>query len=482
MLQPKKVPLNKQFIGRSNELEELAKIANMDEASIIVTYGRRRVGKTELLEQAFRNRNILKFEGIESTPQSEQMRNVIWQLSLYANEPLLSQVSVASWKEVFKLIAERVAVGTWTIYLEELQWMADYKEQLISELKYVWDNFFRYNKNVLLILCGSSPSFMINEVLKSKALYNRSQYEFPLQEFGLKEAKQLLNKRANREVMDAYLCVGGIPDYLKRLKSESSVFLSLCKNSFKKGGYFAHEVDRIFASSMAEKKYYKSIVTYLGKVKFATRSDILKHLKIKSSGKFSALLSDLELCGFIAKYTPYNLGDDSKLARYAIDDAYLQFYYKFIGPKIRKINNGDFNDNPVRAIHLPSYHKWLGFAFERFCRKQHRLIAKILGFQSVDYESGVYFSRKTDNSDPNFQIDLLFMRADHVCTLCEIKYLQSQVGTSVIADVEKKIEYLDLPLRYSLHKVLITTEGASEALIARAYFDRVITLDELFIG
>lgn len=480
MLTPKKIMDNQNFIGRSNELEDLKQIGNAGEASIIVVYGRRRVGKTELLEQAFRDRNILKFEGIENAPHEQQMHNVLWQFSIYANDPLLAKLNMHSWKEIFKLIADKTQIGTWTIYLEELQWLANYNDELISELKYIWDNFFRYNKNLLLILCGSSPSFMINQVLKSKALYNRTQHELPLKEFNLLEAKQLLTKRSNREVMDAYLSVGGIPDYLKRLQTESSIFLALCKNSFKKGGYFAHEADRIFASSMSEKKYYKPIVEYLGKVKFATRNEILKFLRIKSSGKMSELLTDLELCGFIRKYSPYNLGEDSKLIRYAIDDTYLQFYYKFIKPHLNKINNADFNDSPTRALNLASLQKWSGFAFERFCRKNHYLIARILGFSAVNYESGVYFSKETNEVDPKFQIDLLFMRDDKVCTICEIKYLQTKVDTSVIDEIEKKITLLNLPRRYSQQRVLITTEGASQALIARAYFDRIIILDDLF--
>lgn len=232
----------KDFIGRALELERLKKIAaSNEEARIIVMYGRRRIGKTELLEQAFRDRNILKFEGIESLTEKAQFANAMSQLAIYTQEPHLAKTIVDTWSEFFQLLAKYVQNGTWTIYLEELQWLANYKATLIAELKYVWDNFFRHNPNLILILCGSSPSFMIDHVLHSKALYNRSQYEFHLKEFNLFETKEFLKKRSEKEVMDAYLTIGGVPEYLKWVTKESSVFLSLCKNSFSSGGFFAKE-------------------------------------------------------------------------------------------------------------------------------------------------------------------------------------------------------------------------------------------------
>ncbi len=256
-MRSKKVKWNKNFVGRTQELEQLSTISNSGEASIVAVYGRRRVGKTELLEQAFRERNILKFEGIEGLSQPEQMEHVMWQFSEYSNNALLAKVKIGSWTEFFKLISDVVKNGIWTLYFEEVQWLADYKDKFISELKYFWDNHFRHNRKLILVLCGSSPSFMVNNVLHSKALYNRSLYEISLKEFSLGETKQFLKKRSGREIMDAYLSVGGIPEYLKWINQDTSVFLSLCKNSFTAGSFFSHEYKRIFISSMAKKKNYK---------------------------------------------------------------------------------------------------------------------------------------------------------------------------------------------------------------------------------
>lgn len=203
-------------------------------------------------------------------------------------------------------------------------------------------------------------------------------------------------------------------------------------------------------------------------------------LKINSGGSISALLLDLEKCGFISKYYPFNLDENTVLTRYAIADNYLQYYFKFIHPIQKNIDNGDYNGNPQAAIKTDNYIKWLGFAFERFCRKNHTAIAKILGFSGIQYKSGVFFNRATNAEDSGYQIDLIFERADNVYTICEIKYLQGKVGTKVINDFEKKLSLFPNKGNKTIHKVLICSEGIDQALMNKAYFDDIITCAQLF--
>ena len=468
---------NVNFIGRKHEIEVLEAIGNSDGAKIIIMYGRRRVGKTELLEQVFRDRNILKFEGIEGLSDKKQLENVVNQLSLYIQKPV--EIPIKNWSQFFQYLSTCTKEGIWTIYLEEIQWLANYKGTLIAELKYVWDNFFRHNPNLVLILCGSSASFIIRKVMHSDALYNRSQHEICLKEFNIVESKQFLGHRSNREVFDAYLTIGGIPEYLKWVKSDSSVFLGLCVNSFKSGSFFSREYNRIFVSSLSSNKHYKEIIELLSHKKFLTRQEIVDKLGIKSGGVLTSILLDLEYSGFIEKYQPFNLGSKTILTRYMISDNYLHYYCKFIKPIQSKIDAGDYDASPIAALKTDSYQKWLGFAFERWCRKNHTIIAKILGFSGVHYKSGVFFSRATDAEDKGYQIDLIFDRADNVYTICEIKYLQAPVSTSVIEEFERKLRLFPPAKSKTIHKVLICTEGMDDALERRGYFDNVIMLDDL---
>src|SRR5690606_9250981 len=264
--------------------------------------------------------------------QKAQFSHVMSQLAMYAESRLLAKTIITSWREFFELLYDYTRKGTWTIYLEELQWLACYDSTLIAELKYVWDNYFRHNPKLILILCGSAPSFMLDYVIHSKALYNRSQYEFHLREFTIVEAQQFLKRRSNREVFDAYLTVGGVPEYLKWITKESSVFISLCKHSFMSGSFFSREYERIFTSSMSNNKYYRAIIDILSVKKFATRKELADLLEVSSGGSLTNVLVDLEKSGFIAHYYPFNLEENTVLTRYTIDDNYMQFYCKFIKP------------------------------------------------------------------------------------------------------------------------------------------------------
>jgi len=468
------------FIGRVFEQQSMLDVFNSDEAAILVVYGRRRVGKTELIEHVLSNKNLIKLEGVEKGDKSAQMYRVLYQLGKFCNEPHFSRLQFFTWLELLDFVADQVQEGQWVLYFEELQWLAEYKHEFIADLKYVWDNRLRHNAKLTLVLCGSSPSFMINEVLHSKALYNRSVYELKLQEFSLAETRDFLSNRCPREVMDAYLTLGGIPEYLKRLKPFSSVFLGICALSFKKQAFFSQEYQRIFISSFADSSHYRNIIEYLSAIRFASRQEIENHLKVKGGGKLTDVLTDLQQCGFIEKYTPYYTTKKSKLVRYCISDNYLRFYYKFINPIREDIDDGRYNDEPCKALSKASYQIWLGYAFERFIRKNHRMIAKNIGFSAVHYKSGVYFSRATEKNNKGFQIDLIFDRADHVLTVCEVRYTQSPVGVEVIAEVESKLNAIPEQKDKTIERVLISAQGVSDSVKHRRYFDHIITFDDLF--
>ncbi len=475
----KSIEDNPAFVGRRYEIESLKEFIALNEAAILIVYGRRRVGKTELLEQVFRKRNIIKIEGVEGKPQQEQIAHVLYQLQSHINNPILKKLNFTTWTEVFDLLADYLAEGEWTLYFEEVQWLADYQDDFINELKFVWDNRFKTNPQLRLILCGSSPSFIINHIVHSKSLYNRSQYELALKPFTLQETAEFLSKHSMIEILDIYLAIGGIPEYLKRIINAPSLFLGLCKQAFTSNGFFVNEYQRIFISSLSNHQQHQQVIEYLSKRRHATRKQIGEHLKQISGGRLTALLTDLELCGFIYKYVPYNLKQTSTVNRYCIADAYLQFYYKFIHPIQANINAGEYNQTPMQALNQESYRKWLGYSFERWCRIQHRLFAKILGFAGVRYQSGAFFNRKLETEKPGYQIDLVFSRADKVIALCEIKYLQQKVTSTVIAEVEAKLALFPNPKGFTLQKVLIAPSGADEKLSTCGYFDRIITLGDI---
>ena len=490
---------NTDFVNRHREWKRLDKIVSLNKAAIIVVYGRRRVGKTELIEQYFRKYNILKFEGIQSDPKKKnskseetyQIQNCIRLLGKYLNqESVYNKIICNTWSEYFELISPIVEKDHVVLYFEEVQWIANYQHKFMAELKPFWDNYWRHNKQLIIVFSGSSTSFMIGQFISNMAMYNRSQYEFSLEPFNLLEIKEFMCQNrniGNREIMLTAITIGGICGYLERIVNESSVFNALCINSFEKDSFFSNEYDRIFVSSMASNKYYRKILEFLSKQKFATRQEIINAVSKnkKSSGGFTNILKDLESCGFVQKYVPIKHHQNSLLARYCIADEYLQFYLKFINPCLTKINHGFYSDNPKKALNMNAFNIAMGFAFERWCRKNERLFAKIMNFGDVEYDSGSFFNKKTAKLDKGFQIDLMYIRADHKIILCEIKYIDAEISVNAGHEIRKKLNIFQEQnpkyKNYTFETTLITTEKLiSNKSSINDYFDHIITFDDIF--
>lgn len=472
---------NQRLIGRHAETEELRRIGDLGEASILVVYGRRRVGKTALIESTFAGRNIIKIEGAEGVKPARQLELATQQLKICLKHNALTVSAFPSWLEFFHFLANETAKGIWTLYFEELQWLAGESSSFVAEFKIAWDNYFRKNPQLLVVLCGSSPTFMISQVLRSKALYNRSQHELHLQQFTLNETREFMGDRYSEEqALDAHLLVGGIPEYLKYLKEDQSTFLSLCKNSFRSDAYFVNEYERVFASTLAKNHSYRKVIEILSTQGPQSRANLLSKLELRSGGGVSAVLEELILCGFIERYAPFHLQQDGKSVMYAIADNYLHFYNKFIRPNLADISSRRFNHDPSAAINKAELDLFMSYRFEQFCRKNHWIIARILGFSAVKYRSGAFFKRGSAVEGPGYQWDLVFDRADKVLTLCEIKYTNAPVGRSVIEGFERRLEKTAIPTKKSIQRILIAVKGASPELLREPYFDHVVTLRDIF--
>lgn len=464
------------FIGRQNEIEKIKRIKESKDPSILIIYGRRRVGKTTLIEHSFQDTSLYKFEGLEGKSKKQQLAHCLYTLSKYLRDPHIAKLQLRTWEEFFDFLYEKTEKKDFVLYLEEIQWLAEYKSDLISDLKCVWDNRFGKKRNFKLILCGSSPSFIQKEVIRSKALYNRSEHIIFLQPFSLYETSLFIGKTENQfETMDAHLAVGGFPEYLKYLRKEDSVYLALLKNSFHKDAFFVNEYDKIFTSSLADNKYYRKIINLLSHAKFATRDQISEKLKISSGGTLSALLEDLTLMGFVERLTPIGATQGTKLQRFKIADPYLSFYFRFIHSRIQAIQNDQIK-RPELLLPYESYRQWLGIAFEDWCRRSAFLIAKKLGFESVSYKSGSFFRREDLAS--GFQIDLVFERKDRVVTICEIKYTEAPPSKKILKSYLDKLDRYPKKKSQTLERVLISAHGATADL--RQNFDRVLTLADLF--
>lgn len=462
------------FIGRQKEILSLQKKYQLNKAQLIVIYGRRRIGKSELIRHFCKKKAHLIFEGIENQPQKVQIQNILDMLANQIKNPFVSKLALNQWNEIFLLLTEEIDKSKEKLVLvfDEFQWMANLRSPLVSLFKLYWDNHWK-NKNVMIILCGSVATFMVKKVIHSKALYGRINLELCLQGLNPIEARKLMNKRGTWEVLRYLLILGTVPKYLEEIDQNQSLNNNLNQLCFSKNGFFVNELEKVFFSQFREAQTYKKIVTILSTGNF-TLGELSTKIKISSGGGLKSYLSNLELSGFVRSYTSIH-SKGHRNQKYKLFDEFLVFYFKYILPHHKQILQNS-NQQLFNLLVEPQWQTWLGIAFETFCLKHAMIIAEAAGFANEVTAFAPFFASK----DKKFQIDLIYKRSQNVITVAEIKYHADAVGTSIVPEMENKLSLLKLGKKCTIERMLIAPMGADKHLLATGYFHHVIDMKTLF--
>lgn len=467
------------FVGREHELGLLNDRYRSEKSELVVIYGRRRIGKSSLVERFLEEKPVsLRFEGIEGENTVEQIRHFTEDLRRQTGAPILESVTFRDWEHVFSFLTEwlleKQRAGTKTIlFFDELPWMAAGRSRLVSLLKYFWDNHWK-SRSVMLVLCGSVTSFMVKKVLQSKALYGRITSQILLRGLTPRDASLLFRSRRSREEILKYLLVfGGVPKYLEEIRLDRSFAQNMNRLCFSEDSPLAREVDRIFYSQFRESRQYVRIVQTL-RNGASTLKELGRQLQISSGGGLRQYVRNLEDAEIVRAFIPFGRGPRSKFRRYSLLDEYLHFYFRYVEPNRQTITESR-SSKLFELLTSSSFDTWLGFAFERFCIKHSHRLAEIMGFAADVLIAAPYFER----DDTGFQIDLLFQRADNVLTVCEIKHHDRPVTTKVIPELERKCGALPVPRGYTCEKALISVHGADKALLDSGYFHHHVTLSDI---
>ena len=466
------------FVGREKEIQKIATLSLSGQSHIGVLYGRRRIGKSALIRESLKGKKVLLFEGLEEQGKTDQLRNFSFQFCVQTGKKIKKY---KTWSEAFYALYQFVEKNPHHIVFDEFQWMANYRSGIVSELKMIWDQYLSHVQGTVLLLCGSIASFMIKKVVRSKALYGRTTLTIHLQGFSLSETQKMLGGKGCDETVQAYMLVGGVPKYLELLAGSSSIEVAMRELAFSPNGYLVEEFDRIFTSHFGASSEYQAILDRLARSPYGLfRNEIASAIGCESGGRLTSILYNLESAGFISHKHPFHSLANSKKSKYFLTDPYLRFYFEFIKPTIHRMNDKMEVDLFAEVRQTGAYYAWQGRSFEYLCMEHAHRIVQLLGFSGIKFEHGPFFESSAKNKK-GVQIDLVFNRADHVITLCEMKYSLAKVGKDVIDEVERKSEWLREKFpKKTIQKVLITKEGASSDLLASGYFYKVIEVEQLF--
>jgi len=471
------------FYGRKGELDLLDNLTNKKSASLIVIKGRRRVGKSRLIEEFAKGKRFYKLEGLaprsETTAQS-QREQFSKQLAHYFNVP----VKADNWWDLLWFLADKTKRGKTIILLDEISWIGDLDPDFLGKLKAVWDNHFKKNPKLILILCGSVSTWIDQEILSATGFTGRLSLALTLKELPLSVCNEFWG--ANKQQTSAYekfkllAITGGIPRYLEEMKSKLSAEENIKQMCFESTGILFKEFDQIFPQTvMTEAKSYQMIVSYLAERSFADREAIAAAANLEVGGVISDYLDNLVEAGFVARDYTWHIknGEISKLSHYRLRDNYLRFYLKYVQPNKAKIEKGLFETKSITS--LPGWDTIMGLQFENLVINNHENIIQRIGIRAEDVIFANPFFQKKTTRQSSCQIDYMIQTKFNTVYICEIKFSRFPVISTVITEVAEKIKKLTLPKQVSYRPVLIHVNGAREDVVDSDYFVEIIDFSEL---
>jgi hypothetical protein len=466
----------RKIIGRDNELKTLQRAIDSDSSELIAIYGRRRIGKTFLIREAYKKEIVFEVSGIPDGTYKQQISN-FYNKILKSAKRFKKREEPSDWLEAFSLLEEYISgiksKKKKVIFIDELPWIHTPKSNFVSLFAHFWNDYCTKRDDLIVVICGSAASFMINKVIKDKkGLHNRITYPIRLLPFNLHETELFLkSKKVNLsryDYLQIYMAIGGIPHYLDKIISGDSVATAIDRLCFKSGGILVDEFDIVLSSLFDNSKNHEKIVEGLSKSKNGlTRAEIVSNTSISSGGTLTRTISELTESGFISEYKPFD--KVLKETLYRLSDEYSLFYLKYIK------NNSD--DSWTALFNSRSYISWGGFAFEAICLKHTPQLKKALGIGGISSNSSSWKNK-------NAQIDLVIDRSDNCINLCEIKFSTSEYAISKqykVSLLNKKSEFIkELTTRKNIFTTMITTFGVKNNQNSNNSIDNQITMDCLF--
>ncbi|WP_194847009.1 AAA family ATPase [Candidatus Neptunochlamydia vexilliferae] len=471
------------FIGREEELKLLKRQAAGRSARFIAIKGRRRIGKSYLIEE-FSNSFSKKylFTGIPPTPgvTSQSQREEFIQQMVGQGLP---NIKGNDWSEIFSTLSKEVQKGKVLIALDEISWMGSKDPVFLGKLKIAWDRFFEKNPKLILIVASSISGWIDKNILNNTGFFGRVDLTLNLRELSISECSKFWGKREKSispfEKLKVLNVTGGVPKYLDAIDPKLTAEENIKRLCFTESGLLFNEFNRIFHELFSRRsEVYKDIVEALSSNHSLYQEEICSKIGRENGRVISEYLKDLTEAGFLSADFTWDIKTFkiSKLRKYRLSDNYLRFYLKYIVPNKQQVFRGKFKSSSLYTS--TQWESIMGFQFENLViHNSHELLEK-LNICSSDYVfDGPFFQTRT-KARKGCQIDYLIQCKDTLYP-CEIKFSKNPVGMEVVEETKKKLSTLSIPRLFSLRPVLIHIGGCTQQVIEEDYFDHIIDWTEL---
>jgi uncharacterized protein len=470
------------FIGRISELAELQSLRESGQAQLVIVEGRRRIGKSRLVEEFGRGQRFLQFAGLAPTqvPDAQMQRDEFSRL--LSEQTGLPRVTTDDWSTLFQLLAREISRRKVLVLLDEISWMASGDAGFLSKLKSAWDLYFSKSPRLMLILCGSASSWIQKNIISSTAFLGRPSRDIKLEELTLPECNQFWPRQSrvsSYEKLKILSVTGGVPRYLELVDTRRSAEDNLRQMLFSKNSVLLNEFDFIFSDTFGSRsEIYRKIVNGLT-TGAASLTEILAAASKTKTGDYSDYLSDMVNAGFLARDFTWSLhtGELSKLSRYRLRDNFIRFYLRYVAPNKPRIEKGLFDGRSISA--LAGWESMLALQFETLVLNNSRKVIDRIGIPLEDIVFANPFFQRQTRVQRGCQIDLAVQTRFNTVYVCEIKFSKSKVLPSVVDEVEEKLNRLKLPRHVSARPVLIHVNGVHPDVVESRFFSRIIDFGEI---
>jgi uncharacterized protein len=472
-----------KLIGRIREIEKLNKLMVSSKSEFLAVYGRRRVGKTFLLREHFDNKFDFYATGLAKGNTKQQLTNFTIFMNNYFehNHPV-----PANWLTAFNLLIKELekkkSDKKRVIFIDEMPWMDTKKSDFMMGLEFFWNAWASAQKDVLLIVCGSAASWMLNNLIKNTGgLYNRVTERLKLEAFNLQETEAYFAEKNiildRYQIIQLYMTMGGIPYYLDQIESGKSAMQNIEDVCFREDGILRSEFSYIFSSLFKNADKHELVLkTIFDKGGTLTRDELIKYSNFSSGGGISKVLNELEESGFITSFQRFGFKKANLL--YRISDFYTLFYFRFI------LSAEKYEPNMwINKIDSPDFRAWSGLAFEQICFAHVPQIKRALNIGGVSSSTYSWHTKGVSDKKGS-QIDLVIDRRDQVINLFEIKYSINQITVTKDYDatLRHKIQSFKeaTDTKKSIFLTMLTTHGLKPNEYSRSCIQNELTMNALF--
>jgi AAA+ ATPase superfamily predicted ATPase len=474
-----------KFIGRKKELQKLSDLSHLKRPRLVVVKGRRRVGKSRLIQEFAKTKRFFSFAGIApSTPikhtiAQDQRNDFTFRLSAEVKSPIEYS---GDWSQAFSNLTKHLTQEETVILLDEISWMSDGDPTFISKLKNWWDLELLHFPNLTLVFCGSVSTWIEENIINSTAFFGRITLTIELEALSISESTELIRsigfKGSSYEIIKILSITGGIPWYLEQISPVYMADQNIKKLCFEKGGMLTNEFDAIFHDLFQHRgKVYKAILEAL-KDGMKNLAEIRTIINYHESGTLSANMNHLITAGFVTKHAQrsINTGKVKKQSLYRLSDTYLRFYLKYISPIKDKIEQ-NFFDN-IELNQIIGFDSIMGFQVESLLLQNRPMLLEAIGVNTTDCVFDNPYYQKSNSKQEGLQIDYLVQTRSKNIFICEFKFNRGRISNEVIDEAVSKMSKLKIPRGYALAPILFHFGEISEAIFTRNFYYRIVDISK----